>query len=252
MTDARPTWLPFDRYLELIEADAHRLLDVASRDLNAAVPGCPDWTVTDLCRHLAEVYAHKIACMAAGAPPKPWPLPEFQIGEPLQLLARESTAIVEALRSRDPADSTWTWLPADQTVGFWYRRMAQETAVHRVDGEQAVGEQTAIDEALAVDGVDEFLGCMLGGPWWTDGDYSATNATVRVETGSHGWYVRCASAAVEVRYGDADAEVDATIAGEPEQLLLALWGRTPLLELVVDGDPEAAGRFAGRVQLCGD
>jgi hypothetical protein len=32
--------------------------------------------------------------------------------------------------SRDPAGS---WYTPDQTVGFWIRRMAQETVIHRID-----------------------------------------------------------------------------------------------------------------------
>ena len=42
----------------------------------------------------------------------------------------------------DPAAPSWTWWPDDQTAGFWLRRMAQETAVHRVDVELPLGATT--------------------------------------------------------------------------------------------------------------
>jgi hypothetical protein len=46
----------------------------------------------------------------------------------------------------------------DQTVGFWIRRMAQETVVHRVDAELAAEVAPgAIPDDIALDGIDEFL-----------------------------------------------------------------------------------------------
>ena len=63
-------------------------------------------------------------------------------------------------RRRTPA---WSWWEPDQTVGFWYRRMALETVVHRVDVETQFGPPSAIDAALAVDGIDEVLTLMLAG-----------------------------------------------------------------------------------------
>ena len=41
---------------------------------------------------------------------------------------------------------------------FWIRRMAQETVIHRVDAELALGEPFApIPDDLALDGIDEVL-----------------------------------------------------------------------------------------------
>ena len=45
----------------------------------------------------------------------------------------------------------------DQTVGFWYRRMALETVVHRVDVETGFGVPRAVNAELAVDGIDEVV-----------------------------------------------------------------------------------------------
>lgn len=47
-------------------------------------------------------------------------------------------------------------------LAFWIRRMAHETAVHRVDAAQAVGERWRVDPELAADGVAEALELWLG------------------------------------------------------------------------------------------
>ena len=41
-------------------------------------------------------------------------------------------------------------------MGFWFRRMAHETVIHRVDAELAAGLPTAhVPDDLAIDGIDE-------------------------------------------------------------------------------------------------
>ena len=42
--------------------------------------------------------------------------------------------------------------------GYWARRMAHETAVHRADGQIALGQRPEIDPVIAADGIDEWLG----------------------------------------------------------------------------------------------
>src|SRR3712207_7465665 len=48
----------------------------------------------------------------------------------------------------DPAAPTWSFT-TDRTAGFWVRRQALETAVHRWDAQHAAGEPERIDPALA-------------------------------------------------------------------------------------------------------
>ena len=67
--------------------------------------------------------------------------------------------------SHAPGDHAATWWPPDQTVGFWLRRMAHETSIHRRDVESAVGAETPVAPDLAVDGIDEVLALMLAGDW---------------------------------------------------------------------------------------
>ena len=58
----------------------------------------------------------------------------------------------------DPERPVYAFAPEHQRAGFWPRRMAHETTVHRVDAEQAVGLPVGpIEPALAVDGIDEMF-----------------------------------------------------------------------------------------------
>jgi hypothetical protein len=102
--------------------------------------------------------------------------------------------------------------------------MAQETVVHRVDAELAAGSVSPVDDALATDGVDEFLVVFLGGPWWSRVPVQdATGATYAVCTGGDRWLARLDTEAVYVTRGDGEAV--ATVSGDPVPLLLWLWGR---------------------------
>ncbi|MEQ4301623.1 maleylpyruvate isomerase N-terminal domain-containing protein [Plantactinospora sp. B6F1] len=150
------------RLLECLAADQARLRQVASADLAATVPSCPDWTVADLVRHVALVYLHKVECMRTGRIPSSWP-PDLSGEEPLALLDRACLALRAEFDSRDPAALAPTWYDPDQTVGFWLRRMAQETVIHRVDAELATAQPvTEIPGDLAADGIDEVLRLFLG------------------------------------------------------------------------------------------
>jgi uncharacterized protein (TIGR03083 family) len=136
----------------------------------------------------------------------------------------------------DAATPSATWWPADQTVGFWARRMAHETAVHRVDAELARGVETPIDAELATDGVDELLRIMLEGDWSEDADEAATGQRVAIETGRRVWDVVLDRGAMTV--SDGHGPSDARLSGEPSDVLLWLWGRAGDDRVTFDGDAE--------------
>ncbi|MBF8192626.1 maleylpyruvate isomerase family mycothiol-dependent enzyme [Nonomuraea sp. K274] len=221
--------MDFDRYLELLELDYARLRETAARDLAAAVPSCPGWTAADLLFHVGEVYQHKTEAMRRGAFPDPWP-PEPDPAEPAAYLDLAMSELRAELTSRKPQDQTPTWYDPDQTVGFWARRMALETVVHRVDAELAAGEPIMpIPDDLAVDGIDEVLLTCLAygvGKWPEDfGDTlaGADGRTVSIGAGDEHWLVRVTASEVEVTRDGSTG--DASISGTPPDLLLWLWGR---------------------------
>jgi hypothetical protein len=104
--------------------------------------------------------------------------------------------------------------------------MAHETAVHRVDAELAAGAPTPIDSGLATDGIAEILEIMLAGDWSDEPDEAASGQRVSIEAGDRSWLVTMDRAAIEVNEVDPrDENTQASIAGDPSDVDLWLWGR---------------------------
>jgi uncharacterized protein (TIGR03083 family) len=155
--------------LTSLATDGAALADAAAGHLDRPVATCPDWTADGLVRHVGEVHAWVRQVVAAKGerigPRHPAASPE----EPADLLAwyRAGVAdLVEAL-SVDPETPAWTFSrSAPNTVGWWRRRQALETALHRWDAQAAVGgdpDPDPIAAELAVAGVDELLSDFLPG-----------------------------------------------------------------------------------------
>jgi uncharacterized protein (TIGR03083 family) len=238
-------------HVDHIRSDAARLATAAARGLDAAVPSCPGWTVRDAVEHTAEVYRHKIACIRDKAFPRPWP-PERDDEPTLDYFRRATDDLLVELTTRDPLEFADTWWWDERTVGFWGRRMAHETAIHLVDVELAHDDLSPIDDALALDGVDEVLRLMLAGDWSDEPLEDWPPAIVRVECVGTEWRVVMErSAVVAAVYRDRwpRLTVDATLAGPPVPLYLWLWGRGPDDELTVDGDVSAVRQLDARLRL---
>ncbi|MGI5245809.1 maleylpyruvate isomerase N-terminal domain-containing protein [Dactylosporangium sp. CA-139066] len=177
------------RLLQCLAADYMRLREVATTGLNAQVPSCPGWTVSDLVRHVGQVYLHKALVMQAGAWPEPWPPATTATEDPIALLDRAYGALTHEFSRRGDTDHALTWHEPDQTVKFWIRRMAQESVIHRLDAELAHDTEPApIPDDLALDGIDEVLQVMAGygsHAWHedlTDQLAGAKGRTVRVQS----------------------------------------------------------------------
>ena len=142
-------------YLEHVRSDSARISEVALLGLDADVPCCPGWTVRDLVQHVGTVYTHKSMIIEEGwteRQDRPISPPNDGL---IEWFDDSAAHLLDVLTAHEPSEPVWTWVEADQTVGFWYRRMAHETLIHRIDAEQAHGLVSEIDDELAIDGVDE-------------------------------------------------------------------------------------------------
>ncbi|MFI7064730.1 maleylpyruvate isomerase family mycothiol-dependent enzyme [Kribbella sp. NPDC050124] len=236
-------------YLEQLRAESARLGEVARMGLEPAVPSCPGWTVESVVRHVATVYLHKVEVLRLGALPDPWP-PDFGTRDALELYDEARTAIVDALVAAGTERETWTFNPDDKTSGFWFRRMALESVVHRIDVEQAHDVVTPIDPELALDGIDEVLYPNLGGPWWEEGDTEhPVDAAVRITADGRSWTVRADATSVVVSQG-AEGDVAAEIFGSADAVFLWLWGRLDASVIQSAGDEGVVREFRARVAEC--
>ncbi|MCI0687905.1 MAG: maleylpyruvate isomerase family mycothiol-dependent enzyme [Sporichthyaceae bacterium] len=241
--------MDFSRFLDCLEADFARLRAVVPIDQTAPVPSCPGWTVADLTRHVGEVYLHKTAAMREGAEPSPWPPKELADEEPLALLDRAHAELLDEFATRKPQDPAGGWYSPDQTVGFWIRRMAHETVIHRIDAELGTGQPVApVPADFAVDGIDELLRVFVAYSVAEWGDYFADiladspGRTFAVRTDGAAWRVRTGPGLLAVEEGAGDDATDATITGPPAAVLRWVWNREAPGEpsaVMVEGAPEA-------------
>lgn len=238
-----------ESYLSHIRRDADRIVDVAARDLHAAVPPCPGWTVRDAVLHTGEVYSHKVACMRHGKPQSTddWNHGPVDGEELLEWFRVRADELVHELAQRGPDAPCFTWYEPEQNVAFWFRRMAQETVVHRVDVESAFDEVTPVDDALAVDGIDEVLDWFLSYQAEDVGSDGPGRGTVAIRTGDHIWRATLTADAVELVRDPGPA--DAVVSGEPSELLLWLWGRRPEAAITQDGDEALLKGLRSRLEV---
>lgn len=216
--------------------------------LAAPVAACPGWSVADLLWHLAEV--QHFWCTIVGDQRDTWEgyeQPKRPADADLASFYRAGLAGVFAVLSAvDPLQPNWTW-SNDHSAGFVIRRMAQETAVHNWDAQQAAGRETSIDAVLASDGIDEFLTHMLG------------DGTPDVPPVAGSVHLHCTDVAGEWTLQPKSdggfvverehAKGDAAIRGGASDILLALWRRRDLTTVDVIGDAAVAARFIAHTAL---
>jgi uncharacterized protein (TIGR03083 family) len=223
--------------------DEYALMLAAARvaDPAAPVPTCPGWTADDLAHHVAQVYLHKAEAIRLRAWPQPWP-PERGPESAAVTLATSWAALTAQLDARDPSDPAKTWYEPDQTVGFWIRRMAQETVIHRIDAQLAAEQPvTPIPADLADDCVDEVLTVFLdhGSKAWTDdfaGAFDVVDSRmVEIASPARSWLVVATGSGVDVT-DSAQGTPAARVEGDAESLARWLWNRGGAGGVTVSGD----------------
>jgi uncharacterized protein (TIGR03083 family) len=230
-----------EQYLVALRSDGAALANAARINLDADVPSCPGWTMRDLVIHTAGVYKNRNEIVkdlitephfTDETPPE---------GEEKHVAWFESrlAELAGTLDASDPAARAWNWSDGEQVVSFWHRRMAQETAVHRWDAQNAVGDPAPVAPDLAADGIDELLYAFMEGDRSVGPDRSVHIhcADPDLETGGE-WLVVMTEGKAGV--SREHAKGDCALRGSASDLLLALWGRLPLDDVEVLGDRSTA------------
>jgi uncharacterized protein (TIGR03083 family) len=236
-------------FLDALARDSDALADAAdAAGPDAPVPTCPGWTVADLMVHMVQGdrWAQRIVEsrstervmpeMPADAPAGAALVPYFRAG------AQELVATLAAV---PPDTSVWTFSATNRTAGFWRRRRAQETAMHRVDAESAAGSVQPVDQAMAVDGIDEFLTVFL--PRLATGVVLDGSLHLHCTDVQGEWLLRRDGDDLVVTREHAKGDVAAR--GTASDLVLFLWGRGPASALEVFGDPAALDRFRDSIRV---
>ncbi|MGH3871051.1 MAG: maleylpyruvate isomerase N-terminal domain-containing protein [Pseudonocardiaceae bacterium] len=246
----RPTPLiDYGRMLEVIGIECELMLSTAAVALPRAaqmeVPGCPDSTLVETLRHVGSVHRGTAMWAREGHRPEPWP-PAPTDGDLIGFVRTGLRQLLVELDRHDPAEPCDTWWPADRTHGFWRRRMAHETTVHRVDVQAAAGGPVdPIDADVALDGIDELLFLWFGHRLAQLGMSFPQEETVGLAAGDQRWLaVFEAGRPIARRVDDSDVRgADALVSGDPKALYLWSWGRLPNQSVRIAGDLEAVARL---------
>ena len=224
--------MELSEYLPVLRTTDARMDDAAAEALlahgwSARVPGCPDWSLADLVRHVAEMQHFWAWVVRTRAPdpsnyPKP---PRHPDDELLGWLDAQHAELETALAGAAPSDRVWTWAP-QQDVAFVLRRQVQEAVVHTADVEQVLGDVRPIPAAIGLDGLDEWLGVIVPATL-PDGPPERAHPVV----------FRVVDAGVErILFPGSRPFPIAALTGTAGDLLLTVWRRIPLEVLTVEGD----------------
>jgi uncharacterized protein (TIGR03083 family) len=231
------------RCLEVVRTDSAALADAGRRFPSAQVVACPGWDVQDLLGHVGAVQGW-VTQKLLGDPylqrfRGSWTPPPPEDDDWPAWLERISDALVDVLATV-PAETSFESWAGDQPVAFWQRRMAQEVAVHRWDGEAAVGTPPPIPVDVAADGIDELLSWFL--PLQVDHRALTTmdpwSLGIDPDDAEPSWRVEASPTGVSV--GEAAGAADLTVCGAASDLLLWGWNRPTEAALTFEGDEAKA------------
>ena len=213
---------------------------IGGTDLTRPVPTCPEWTMRQLVTHVGRAHRWATAIVATRAA-GPIPFRDIPGGK----LPGDQRAQAEWLNAGAAALAATVQAAGDGQVWthngpgparYWARRMAHETAVHRADGQIAVGTRPVIDPVIAADGLAEWLGFLPDGPAGQQADHPAPvpegkvihlHATDAAADGE--WLIHGVPGGVTVAAGHGKG--DLALRGPASAILLVLLRRLP------PGDP---------------
>lgn len=220
---------------------------VASAAADTPVPTCPGWTVPDLVDHLGSVYAWLRGHLPRGVTTAPEPRRPAPVSDALAWpdmvtwWAEEFARLTAILDATDPEAPAWNWAPQPKKAGFWHRRAAHETAVHRWDAQFAIGAAEPLEAKLAADGIAEVLDSWLpAGRRKGPTDRTGVVHLVATDVGQE-WYLRLRGQGIALLDTGTLLDTDdhhtrVAAVGTASDLLLALYGRVQFDVVDVSGD----------------
>ena len=242
-------------YLDGVSDNARLFVEaVRKAGVDAPVPTCPDWTAADLARHQGRVFYWISTIVETKAQEyidrAPFEEEAEGADDPLAFVESGAEHALAVFGTADPESPVWNWLDGGPgPARFWYRRMAHETVIHRVDAESAAGRPpTPVEPAeLAADGIDEFLDFLdmrsRGGRTPPlSGSYHFHTTDVPGE-----WVVVFDGDAVTIRREHAKADV--AVRGPASDLELFLYSRRGSEGLDTFGDPAALAAWTEHIRF---
>ncbi|WP_436796413.1 maleylpyruvate isomerase family mycothiol-dependent enzyme [Actinospongicola halichondriae] len=238
-------------YLDFLRADLDAIGATPADALDQSIAACPGWTVAELLGHHEGVLRFATAQLRAepGSEIVPFDPPAEDVDR-ITAFARAADALYEELLVVDPTEHRPNWAGEDGSA-FWFRRMAQEAAVHRWDAQAAHTDPTPIDAALAIDGVDEFADVFL--PHAKRRGITGDGETVHLHATDGGlddgvgeWMFTFTPEGVDVER--THGKGDMAVRGAASDLLLFVWNRRPIA-VETFGDLDARTWWPSKVRI---
>ncbi|MGI8667096.1 MAG: maleylpyruvate isomerase family mycothiol-dependent enzyme [Jatrophihabitans sp.] len=232
-----------DQLLEQLQLQGELLAESAAHaDLQAPVPACPGWTMADAVGHVARVH-RRVAWRLRGGDAD---LFSYDQPEPALLDAEYRAGLADILRAlhEAPADLALApFFPSTSPRLFWIRRMAHETAVHRVDVQLAAGFGVSeFDPDFAADGTDELLMGMASALFSGAGLDRPRSIALTPLDANASWTVRLGPGQVQVSRESAD-DADLSVFGLASDLYRWVWNRADDYEVSLRGELSLADRW---------
>jgi uncharacterized protein (TIGR03083 family) len=227
---------------------------IRSADPSTPVPTCPDWTLTQLFRHVgrgnrwaAQIIADRrterldLRDVRDGKPPDD---PDAAI----DWLNNGAQLVIDAVDSVGPETRVWTFLSA-RPCGWWIRRRLHEATVHRADAAFALGLDYKLSPELAADGISEWIE-RVSVQSRSQPPPLELGRTLHLHATDDGlgpageWFVRGAGERIAWEHGHAKGDV--AVRGPVADLLLALLRRRPSDTVETIGDAAVWERWLAK------
>lgn len=233
-------------FLAAITNESERLAQLTAPALDQSIDFL-DWTAQELVAHLGAVYSMALANLTAATTEATPPGDEAQAPEGDAIVAwfaeRRATLIATLHAANDDAIA-WTFAGV-KTVGWWKRRLAQETAMHRWDVDAAISgisQAVPIEGDLATDGIDEYIDVSLRHSMRRPNRIYPAESLHLHRTDGPGEWMLVSDGAGGVTATHEHGKGDAAVRGTASELLLWVWGR-PTSDIEIFGDEAAAAEW---------
>lgn len=254
------TLVDHDRLWEVLGAESEVLAEsVRGARLEAVIPGCPGLTLGETARHVGSQYRMVWRWLRDGQQPGEWQREPAGHQDLADFVRTGAAPLLAELAAHRPDESAPTWWPDEPNYGFWRRRMAHETTVHRYDVQGAAGMvPDEVPDDIALDGIDEVLTLWFLHRLAVLGVSGTRDQVVLVRTGGLEWLTRAGAEHTSTRRpvdqvdADEPAAADvahATVSGDPMQVYLWLWGRRPDRAVDMEGSQDAIAQLWALLRL---
>jgi len=253
---AMPTLLSLDDHLgALVRSGAALGEAAAAAGLEAKVPTCPAWDVTDLLVHQGMVHRWAAANLR-GEPDHDTAASQAEGRAAASLLdwyTQGLAALVATVRATaEDAEAMVFLRDAPPPRRFWARRQAHETTIHSVDaiaarlGRWPTAADVAVDPVLAADGIDELLMGFI--PRGKGRLHTAEPSTVLIRTDDtgHAWTLRISDGPIVTAPGAIERS-EVVFSGTAVQLYLSLWNRAE--EITSNGRSDLIDQWRKQIRI---